>query len=85
MFEIKELLTPFEKILNSNELKLDQIRVILIKHLGIEIDKNKIELKNNKIFLKLRPIFKHKILLKKEKIIYDLEKELGKKYPKEIL
>jgi hypothetical protein len=85
MFEIKELLLPFEKILNSNELRLDQIRLILIKHLGVNIQREKIELKNNKIFLKLKPIFKNQILLKKDKIILDLEKELGKKYPKEIL
>lgn len=83
MFEIKELLLPFEKILNFNELKLDQIRLILIKHLGVNISKDKIELKNNKVFLKLKPIFKHQILLKKDKIISDLEKELGQKHPKE--
>jgi hypothetical protein len=77
MLEIKDLLSRFNKILSSSEVKKQLIKEVLLEVLGLEIDFKKIKIKNNIVYLNIKPIYKNEIFLKKEKIFEKLQEKIG--------
>lgn len=84
MIEIKDLLSRFNNVLLSEEVKKNSIINILQQTIGIQIDSKDVQIKNNTIFLNIKPIYKNEIFLKKDEIFTKLKETLGNKTPKEI-
>ena len=84
MIEIKDLLSRFNNLLLSEELKINAVKNSLNKLVGIDIKPKEIEIKNNVVYLNIKPIYKNEIFIKKDKIILDLSKSLGVKTPENI-
>ena len=83
MFEIKDLLGRFSKLLETGEGS-KQLVIDVIKDItGILIETKNIKIKNGTIFLNIKPIYKNEIFLKKEKIFSKLKETLGQKAPKD--
>ena len=85
MIEIKDLLVRFNNILLSEEIKKNTIIDILYQVIGVKIKNQDIKIKNNTVYLNIKPIYKNEILLKKDEILLKLEKNLGKKTPRNII
>lgn len=83
MIELKDLLAPFEKILNSSELMKEVVINVLNKNLSVSLKKEDVKIKDNNIILNIKPIYKSEILVKKDKILKDLEFYLGNKTPRD--
>ena len=77
MIEIKDLLSKFNKILSSSEVRKQVIGEVLLEVVGLEINSKKIKIKNNIVYLDIKPIYKNEIFLKKEKIFNLLKEKLG--------
>lgn len=84
MIEIKDLLVRFDKILFSENVKIEAIKDIINKIVGLKIENTDIKIKNNTVYLNIKPIYKNEIFLNREKIFSLLEETLGKKTPKDI-
>ena len=84
MIELKDLLSRFQHLVNSGEIRKESIRSILSEVLNIQIESDKINIKNNIIYLDIEPIYKNEILIKKEKIFEKLSSVLGKKSPSDL-
>jgi len=84
MIEIKDLLSKFSNTLLKEEMKKELIRETISKTINFQIKKENIKIKNGVVYLNIKPIYKNEILLKKDKIIFELERVLGKKTPKDI-
>ncbi len=82
MIEIKDLLSRFNDILFSEEIKIQAIQGVLEKIIHLKIAHTDIKIKNNNIYLNIKPIYKNEIFLHQEKIFSLLEETLGKKSPK---
>lgn len=84
MIELKDLLSRFQHLVNSGELRKETIRSVLSEVLHTEIKSEKLTIKNNIIYLDIAPIYKNEILLKKEKIFQKLSESLGAKSPSDL-
>lgn len=84
MIEIKDLLSRFDKILLSEEMKTQTIREIIGKIIKLEIKPSDIKIKNNTIYLNIKPIYKNEIFLKKEEINERMIEVFGAKNLKNI-
>ena len=85
MIEIKELLSRFNTILLSEEVKKNSIIDALYQTISIQVKPKDIKIKNNTIYLNIKPIYKNEILLKKDEIFLRLENRLGIKAPRDII
>jgi|GEM_PF-618892 len=77
MIEIKDLLSKFNKLLSSSEIKKQIIKEVLLEVINLNIDSNKIKIQNNIVYLDIKPIYKNEIFLKKEKIFEKLKEKIG--------
>ena len=68
MIEIKDLLSCFDKILLSEEAKIESIGKIISEIIGVQINNQDIKIKNGVIYLNIKPVYKNKIFLKQEQI-----------------
>ncbi len=84
MIEIKDLLSRFDKILLSEEVKKESLIDVLEKVIGIRLKPEDVRIKDDTAYLNLKPIYKSEILLKKDEILSRLE-EAGKKMPQKIV
>lgn len=84
MIEIKDLLTRFDNILLSEEIKIECIRDIISKSIHLEIKREDVKIKNNVIFLNIKPIYKSEVFLKEEEIFSQLKGSFGERAPKEV-
>jgi len=84
MIEIKDLLTRFNNLLLSEEVKKETIRKIISGVIKVEINSKDIKIKNSTIYLNIKPIYKNEIFLKQEQILLMLKESLGKKTPRGI-
>ena len=81
MIEIKDLLTKFNNLLFSEEIKKSAIIEVLNKVVGLKIESKDLKIKNNIIYLNIKPIYKNEIFLKQDKILSELKEIFGKKTP----
>ena len=81
MIEIKDLLSRFDNLLTSEEVKKETIRKIISEAIGVQIKNEDIKIKNGTIYLNIRPIYKNEIFIKREKILFKLKEILGQKIP----
>lgn len=81
MIEIKDLLTKFNKILLSEEVKKEFVKNTISEIIGVEIKNQDIKIKNNIIYLNIKPIYKNEIFLRQEQIFSKLKESFGKKAP----
>jgi len=84
MIEIKDLLTKFNNLLFSEEIKKASIIEVIKKVVGVEIKSEDVKIKNNIIYLNIKPIYKNEIFLKQEQLFLALKDSLGKKTPEGI-
>ncbi|MEO5635319.1 MAG: hypothetical protein ABIS26_01685 [Candidatus Paceibacterota bacterium] len=84
MIEIKDLLARFNKLLLSEDKKIECIRDIISKSIHLEIKKEDVKIKNNVIFLNIKPIYKSEVFLKQEEIFSQLKECFGARGPKEV-
>lgn len=79
MIEIKDLLSRYEKILNSKESGVESVRRVISSVLGFPLNKEDIKIKDGTVYLNIKPIYKNEILLKKEFILSSLKEEFNNK------
>lgn len=84
MIEIKDLLSRFNNVLLSEELKREAVGNTISETIGIKINKQNIKIKNNTIYLDIKPIYKNEIFLKQDQIFLKMKELFGKKSPKNI-
>lgn len=81
MIEIKDLLTKFNNLLFSEEIKKSAIIEVLNKVVGLKIESKDLKIKNNIIYLNIKPIYRNEIFLKQDQIFLKLKEFFGKKTP----
>mgnify|MGYP001561963660 CR=1 FL=1 len=82
MIEIKDLLSKFNNLLFSEEVKVQALIKVLNEVVNIKLKREDIKIKNNIIHLNIKPIYKNEIFLNQEKILLLLQENIGKKSPK---
>ncbi len=83
MFEIKDLLGRFSKLLETGEGSKKLVQDTVKEVTNISIETKDIKIKNGTIFLNIKPLYKNEIFLKKGQIFSKLNNLLGKKSPKD--
>jgi len=84
MIEIKDLLSRFNTILLSEDVKKQAVVSAIANSTGIILDKKDVEIKKDTVFLNTKPIHKSEILIKQKDIYSKLIEILGSKGPSEI-
>ena len=84
MIQLKDLLGKYQKIILSEEGKIEALSKSIFDVIGVNVKKENIEIKNGEAYLVVNSIYKNEIFLKKEKIIKRVEFYLGRKIIKNI-
>jgi len=85
MIEIKDLLSRFNDIYLSEDIKRRAVMDVLKEVVGLEVEPKDIKIKKDVVYLNTKFIYKNEILLKRDKIFKELEKRLGRKTPNNIV
>ncbi len=84
MFEIKDLLSRFENLLNKGQGNKKILVDLLESVVKIKINTENIRIQNGVLYLDTKPIYKNEILIKKSQLLQTFKESLGKKAPIDI-
>lgn len=84
MLLLKDYLRKFKNLTPPDDFTRKKVCEVVQKNTNIDLLVENVKVKRGVIFIKENNTLKNSLFLKKRKILDDLQKELGKKTPKDI-